>query len=144
MVYSISMMKPNAEHTIADLSLEQELTAEQAELIYEQGKEAVVFVLLKLSQLAAAKTPGALVAGSPADPSCPSGQKPVFVKPNKNDKRNKKPGRKKGHPGSRRKQPTRIDRTEEHRASCCPDCGGKLKKCSGTRERIIEDIPGGV
>ena len=63
MVYSISMMKPNAEHTIADLSLEQELTAEQAELIYEQGKEAVVFVLLKLSQLAAAKTPGALVAG---------------------------------------------------------------------------------
>ena len=53
MVYSISMMKPNAEQTIADLSLEQELTAEQAKAIFAQGEEAVVFVLLKLSQLAA-------------------------------------------------------------------------------------------
>ncbi len=65
-----------------------------------------------------------------------------FVKPNKTDKkRGKKFGRKKGHQGTRRNLPTQIDRTEEHRASCCPDCGGELKKCSGTRERIIEDIP---
>ncbi len=135
MVYSIGMMKPNAEQTIADLALEQELTAEQAKAIFAQGEEAVVFVLLRLSKLAVEKTQGTLVAGSPADPSCPSGQKPIFVKPNKTDKkRGKKFGRKKGHQGTRRNLPTQIDRTEEHRASCCPDCGGELKKCSGTRE----------
>ena len=54
-----------------------------------------------------------------SDPSTPSAQKPVFVKPNKNDKkRSKKQGCKKGHKGFRRQQAERIDRTVEHRADC--------------------------
>ena len=136
-------MKANGakQHNINSMALGAGLTEEQAKAIFALGEEAVVFALLKLAKLAAEKEPGKLVVNSHDDPSCPSGQKPVFVKPNKNDKRNRKPGRKKGHQGSRREKPTRIDRTEVHRAPCCPDCGGKLKQCGGTRERVIEDIP---
>jgi len=96
------------------------LTKQQAEQIYALGKEAVIFALLQQAQMLVEKNnlPGAIVA----DPSTPSAQKPVFVKPNNNDgKRRKKPGRKKGHKGSRRQQPERIDRVVEHRASRCPD-----------------------
>jgi len=119
------------------------LTQEQAERIYEQGREAVIFALLKLAQMLTQK--GNLPASLAADPSTPSGQKAAFVKPNKKDgKRRKKPGRKKGHAGSRRPRPDRIDRTVEHRAECCPDCSGPLNACSQTRERIIEDIPEAV
>src|SRR5690606_38403000 len=50
-------------------------------------------------------------------------------------------GRKKGHSGARREVPDRIDREEEHRAECCPDCGGPLNECAETRERYTEDIP---
>ncbi len=118
------------------------LTEEEAKAIFALGEDAVVFALLKQSKMMAEQEANKLPVGSPDDPSCPSGQKPIFVKPNKSDKRrSKKPGCKQGHQGSRRKGPTRIDRVVEHRASCCPDCGGSLKKCSGLRERVIEDIP---
>ena len=142
MVYIQGMEAKYAEqHNIDSMALGAGLTKEQAKAIFALGEEAVVFALLKQSKMMAEQNQNKLPVGSPDDPSCPSGQKPVFVKSNKNDKRNKKPGRKKGHQGSRRKLPTRIDRTEVHRASCCPSCGGKLKKCAGTRERVIEDIP---
>ena len=143
-MYSFSVMKLNAEQNVTDkLSLGPSLTKQQAEQIYEQGKEAVIFALLKQAQMLAEKNN--LPVAIATDPSTPSSQKPVFVKPNKNDnKRGKKLGRKKGHKGSRRQRPQRIDRTVEHRADSCPDCGGKLKKCSGTRQRMIEDIPEAV
>jgi transposase len=139
-------MKVSTEQNVPDnLPLGSSLTKQQAEQIYEQGKEAVVFALLQLAKMAAEQKPNNLMAAIAADPSTPSSQKPVFVKPNKDDKkRGKRPGRKKGHEGSRRQQPQRIDRTVEHRADCCPDCGGKLKKCSGTRQRMVEDVPEAV
>ena len=116
------------------------LTKEQAELIYEQGKEAVVFALLKQAQMLAGKNN--LPAAIAADPSTPSAQTPVFAKDNKAaGKRGKRPGRKQGHAGVRRGRPEKIDRTVEHRADCCPDCGGSLKRCSQTRDRYIEDVP---
>jgi len=137
-------MKGNAEQNVAgNLPLGPRLTKQQAKAIYQLGEEAVIFALLKQAQMLAEKNN--LPAAIASDPSTPSAQKPVFAKPNKKDKkRNKKPGRKKGHKGNRRGQPERIARTVEHRASCCPDCGGPLKKCSGSRERFIEDIPGRV
>jgi len=139
-------MKVSTEQNVhGNLPLGSSLTKQQAEQIYEQGKEAVVFALLQFAKMAAEQKPNNLMAAIAADPSTPSSQKPVFVKPNKDDKkRGKRPGRKKGHKGSRRQQPQRIDRTVEHRADCCPDCGGKLKKCSGVRQRITEDIPEAV
>jgi len=137
-------MKVSTEQNLlVGIDLAVGLTEQQAEQIYEQGKEAVIFALLQQAQMLAEKSN--LPVAIAADPSTPSSQKPVFAKPNKDDrKRGKIPGRKKGHKGSRRQQPERIDRTVEHRCDCCPDCGGTLKKCSGTRERIIEDIPEAV
>ena len=111
-VYIQRMEAKDAEqHNINGMALGPGLTKQQAKAIFALGEEAVVFALLKQSKMVAEQNANKLFVGSPDDPSCPSGQKPVFVKPNKNDKqRGKKTGRKKGHRGSRRKQPTRIDR----------------------------------
>ena len=137
---SFSVMKANTEQNVSgNLSFGPGLTKQQAEQIYEQGKEAVVFALLQQSQMLAQRHN--LPAAIAADPSTPSAQKPVFAKDNKDGRRRgKTPGRKKGHAGSRR-QRSRIDRTVEHQADCCPDCGGELKRRSAKRKRIIEDIP---
>ena len=92
------------------MSLGPGLTQQQAELIFEQGKEAVVFALLKQAQMLAERTN--LPAAITADPSTPSAQKPVFTKPDQSTgKRGKRPGRKKGHAGVRRGRPDQIDRT---------------------------------
>jgi transposase len=134
-------MKARTEQNVLDdLSFGPALTRQQAEQIYEQGKEAVIFALLQQLQMLAQRNN--LPAAIAADPSTPSAQKPVFAKDNKAGKRRcKKPGREKGHKGSRRKQPKKIDHTVVHRADCCPDCGGELKRRSSKRTRIIEDIP---
>ena len=129
------------QNVVGNLPLGCGLTKQQAEQIYEQGKEAVVFALLQLAKMAAEQSPTNLAKAIADDPSTPSSQKPVFVKPNEDRKRRKEPGRKKGHIGSRRLLPQRIDRTVEHIAECCPDCGGKLNRRSVKRKRIIEDIP---
>lgn len=113
------------------------LTEEQAREIYRQGEEAVVFALLtlaqKLANVQAAKPP----------PTTPSGMIPPYQKPTAARGR-KKPGRKAGHPGSRRPTPDRIDRRQEHRLPRCPHCGGRLQRCTETRTRYIEDIPRGI
>jgi transposase len=134
------------QNILGDIDFAAGLTEQQAEQIYAQGKEAVVFVLLALAKLATEQKPTNLPAAIAADPSTPSAQKPVFAKPNLNErKRRKKPGRKDGHEGSRREMPTRIDRTVEHRAKCCPDCGcADLQRRSTKRKRFIEDIPEGI
>ena len=74
------------------------------------------------------------------DPSCPSGQKAPYEKPEKKG-RKKKPGCKAGHEGHCRAKPDHIDREVQHRESHCPDCGGKLTKCNVSRKRYIEDLP---
>ena len=74
-------------------------------------------------------------------PSTPSGSKPVYTKPPASGRGKKKPGRKAGHVGNRRPAPEHIDLTEEHRAACCPDCGGTLNRCEDSRTRYTEDIP---
>jgi transposase len=134
-------IKDAKQHTLDNMPLGSELTEDQAKAIFALGEEAVVFALLKLAKMTQENCKPASLGHD--DPSCPSGQKPVYTKSNKKDNegKGKKSGRKKGHEGSRRDTPENIDRTVEHRADCCPDCGGKLKKCSGTRKRIIEDIP---
>jgi transposase len=115
------------------------LTEEQARAIYAQGEEAVVFVLLQLSKRLVeqkAKT----AAESHQTPGTPSGMKPPYQKPSPKS-RKRRPGAKPGHRGARRKVPERIDWEVEHRADCCPECGGRLKRCEETRTRYIEDIP---
>ncbi len=126
------------ETSTPDISIGSGLTREQAEAIYAQGQEAVVFVLLQLAmQLAEAQ--GKLNPST--TPSTPSGMVPVYEKPPAKQRGKRRCGAKKGHPGSRRETPPHIDHHEEHRADNCPDCGSRLKRCGETRTRIVEEIP---
>ena len=117
-----------------EVSLGPQLTAEQAEQIYKQGKEAVVFALLEMAKKLAEQQ------SSPA-PSTPSGMVAPYQKPSPKRRGKNKPGRKKGHPGARRKVPEYVHHEKAHRAKCCPECGGRLTRCNDTRTRYTEDIP---
>lgn len=136
-----------------------------ARLLYECGPEAVVLALMasarrlaELQSRIARFESGQSLAGSDNkapldrtatsvgddagdDLSTPSAMRPVYQKENRARGRKRRPGARKGHPGVRRAEPERIDRTVEHRADCCPDCGGRLQRCRRRRSRIIEDIP---
>ena len=125
-------MKTTAE-PLQTVVLGPSLTAEQARQIYRQGEEAVVFALLTLAQQSAPAIP------SPS-PSTPSAMVPTYQKPSCAS-RSKRPGRKAGHPGSRRLLPQRIDQQQTHRLKQCPACGGPLQHCDQTRTRYTEDIP---
>ena len=117
------------------------LNKEQAEYIYEQGKEAVIFALLQLAQLTGGPKKKNLQCDIAEHPSTPSAQKPVFAKENLADKKQaKKPGRKVGHEGACREIPQNIDVKIEHSAPVCPDCGGELNRRLNKRSRIIEDL----
>lgn len=120
-----------------------ELTEAQARAIVALGPEAIIYALLTQAKMLAAQSGRPGPVSRSEDPCCPSAQKPPYEKSVAKG-RKKKPGRKKGHPGSGRKSPERVDRTEEHRLAQCPDCGHPLKRCQGTRCRYIEDIPEGV
>jgi transposase len=120
-------------------SLGPHLTAEQAEQIYSEGKEAVIFALLQLAKMLAEQQQISPPTQSPA-PATPSGMIPPYQKPSAR-RRSKKLGRKPGHIGERRPTPERIDHREEHRAEVCPFCSGNLHRCSETRTRYVEDIP---
>src|SRR5512142_3225298 len=108
-----------------------QLTEEQARLIYEQGADAVVFALLSLAKQLAEKP---VVVATTSDPSTPSGQTPPYVKPT-TKARGKPKGAKRGHPGSHRSTPPRIDRREEHTLSACPKCLGPVRPCRSSRTR---------
>ena len=123
-----------------DFALGPQLTSEMARAIYEQGEEAVIFAMLELAK-GWARAEGQ--CASVNSPATPSGMKPVHQKPT-TKKKGKKPGRKSGHPGSRRATPNRIDEREEHRAECCPHCLGALQRCKQTRTRYTEDIPADI
>ncbi len=123
-----------------DISLGPALTEAQARTIYAQGEEAVVFALLAQAKMLEEQR-AAAAATSHQTPSTPSGMQPPYQKPAASTRGKKKPGRKQGHPGSRREVSARIDRREEHRAEVCPECGGTLCLCQETRTRYTEDIP---
>lgn len=122
------------------------LTPEQAQEIYAQGPEAVVWALLKLSILASEQAASGATGDAPtpaavtAPPlSTPSAQVPPYHKPS-GDGGTKSPGRKAGHPGTRRPKPLVIDRHVEHSLACCPQCGGKVSDSYDVRKRIVEDL----
>ena len=112
----------------------------QAGEIFRRGEESVVFALLQQSRLLGEwqSTPSA--GPLAVSPSRPSGRRAVYTKPPPWS-RQKRPGRKDGHRGVRRKRPERIDQRGEHRLSCCPHGQGKLQRCPQTRTRSTEDIP---
>ncbi len=120
------------------MPISSELSREQAEAIFAQGQEAVVFALLELTKrLAEAE----LKLNPSSTPSTPSAMVPVYHKPSVKTRGKKRPGAKAGHAGAGRQTPARIDHQVEHRSPECPDCGSRLKKCAETRVRYVEDIP---
>ena len=138
------MKAKNAEPLeINGIRLGPQLTEEQAKAIFALGEQAVVFALLAQAKIIAGQNGDRSPEGRRDDPSCPSGQKAPYEKPDKKG-RKKKPGSKQGHEGHCRAKPDHIDHNEQHRESHCPDCGGKLTKCNVSRKRYIEDIPQGV
>lgn len=110
------------------------LTDAQMDRLAARGPEAMRLVILAANaRLAAARGAGISV-------STPSGMIPIYHKPSV-AKRNKKPGARKGHTGTRRDKPAKIDAHQEHRLAVCPCCSGELQRCNRTRKRVIEDIP---
>jgi transposase len=94
-----------------------------------------VFALLQMAKLLAESR------RKPGDaPSTPSGMKPVYTKET-TPRRRKKPGRKKGHEGSRRPRPPVIHQHVVLRLERCPTCATKVTACNDSRTRIVEDIP---
>jgi transposase len=121
--------------TTLEVALGPNLTAEEAQAIYEQGPEAVVFALLQMAKMLAEQRRGAADS-----PSTPSGMTPVYQKPTTSPRR-KKPGAKNGHPGNRRAAPPVIHQQVVLRLQGCPICQSQVTPCHQTRTRIVEDIP---
>ena len=115
--------------------LELLLSEEEARDFYKRGPEAVIFKLLELSKRI--KEMEGQIPTSHS--STPSSQVPVYKKPPAPRSR-KKPGQKKGHEGTRRKAPPKIDRHETHTLESCPHCGNQDLKVTRKRKRVIEDI----
>jgi len=116
---------------ILDAALRGELTETQAQQLYACGPDAVALVLLTITRrMVEQDTKIATREAADAGPSLstPSGMVPVYAKPNAT-RRRRRPGARKGHPGARRIQPTRIDRQEVHRLPRCPQCNGRLQRC---------------
>jgi transposase len=114
-------------------------TEQLVQQLYGLGPEAVTLALMAATrQIAALRTPAAV------HPSTPSGQIPVYAKPNAPRRRRCRRGAKNGHPGYHRDQPVEIHRRQEHRCPVCPDCGGPLQRCERRRTRLIEDLPEGI
>jgi len=64
---------------------------------------------------------------------------PAFVKPKRQKRRRRKPGRKPGHPGSHRQRPTKADEIVEAPLEDCPHCRGVLENVH-TREQYVEEV----
>lgn len=124
---------------IIDAALCGELDETLAHKLHELGAEAVAVALLatcrRIAELESKRD------STKSSASTPSGMVPIYTKPNTRKRRKKKPGARDGHDGARRARPTKIDRRETHRLKCCPHCRSKLRQCSRSRTRIIEDIP---
>ena len=126
-------------------ALEGRLTDGQAEQLATLDPTLVKLVLLAAARRIAeqdariAELKGRLDAAGEVDPATPSGQRPIYARPAA-PKRKGKPGASKGHRPARRPRPQRIDRREDHRLDVCPDCGGTLQRCRGSRTRTIEDM----
>lgn len=111
-----------------------------AKKIYQQGETAVIEYLRKITgEYEAAKV---RIAELEAKIKEYDNQKtpPPFVKKNTVCRRLKKRGRKKGHEGSGRKKPDKIDNVKEWNIKHCPHCKSKLSGITETYSRHVEDI----
>jgi len=130
-----------AEHSV-ETYVKANLSREEAERLYELGRDAVIWAILEITARWQKDREILDLSQSSelSNPNIPSGQIPVYEKPNVNRHRGKV-GAKEGHLGTRRKTPERIDEEKEHALEKCPCCGEALEAAFEERERITEDIP---
>ena len=115
----------------------------EANAIYQQGQEiTVLFILQQVQQIEELVKENSSLKAKVVDNSLttPSGMVPVFKKPPIKSHHNQ-PGQKKGHQGSRRETPEKIDHHQEHTLQVCPECQAELPPAVEQRKRYIEDIP---
>ena len=116
------------------------MTKKEAQKLYRSGEEPTVEKLLELDREVEEFKKIIKSESSQNDPSTPSGMKAPYEKPSPKGRR-KRPGRSKGHKGTRRPTPEVIDKVKPHTISCCPDCLSPLENPVSTRNRFTEDIP---
>jgi transposase len=113
------------------------MSEEDIRQLYRKGEDAVVaFVMDLLRQL---NTVIEQDKRTIQDPATPSAMRPVYSKPERKGAK-RKPGRKSGHPGARRKKPSHINQHREHTLEECPKCHGSLPAPLTTRTRYTEEI----
>jgi transposase len=117
-----------------------------AQRLYTLGPDAVALALLAAARRISELQSRVAVGG--ISPSTPSGQRPIYTKPNvaagqrtPAGRARPRPGARHGHPGHHRPAPPRIDQRRTHRLEVCPCCGGPLQRCRRSRRRITEDLP---
>ena len=121
-----------------------ELSEAQAYQLAERDPKLLALALIATQQaIEQGHDSGGSDQGVPAeDPATPSGQRPVYKKPNRRKQRGRKRGAKHGHQGHRRAHPQQIDRRVEHEAlERCPCCGESVHPPRKHRRRIIVDLP---
>lgn len=116
------------------------MTEQEAIALYHSGEKPTVQRLLELDRMVEELQKALAQQPLKDDPSTPSAMKPPYQKP-PGKSRKKKPGRKAGHKGAHRPAPERIDETQVHTLSHCPQCAAPLGRPVATRERFTEDIP---
>jgi transposase len=105
------------------------MTEQEAEALYDQGKEAVVAWMLAMDQrvraLEARQAQNSRNSSKPpsTDPDDKK-LKPMSLR----GKSGKKPGGQKGHPGATLKQVDNPDHVREHRPDTCPHCQAELNE----------------
>jgi len=131
-------------HEIIEAILQGTGTEELVQQLYTLGPEAVTLALMAATRQIASLRAKVDAPVAAVSPSTPSGQIPVYAKPNAPKRRRSGRGAKNGHPGYHRDRPQEVHRRQEHRCPVCPDCGGPLQRCQRSRTRIIEDLPEGI
>jgi len=112
------------------------MTRDEAIAILDLPKSQAVKVILELAEKAEKYDD----LTKEVSPTTPSGMTPLYLKPTAGG-RKKKPGRKKGHKGSSRPRPDKVDHFKEHTLDHCPDCHSPLKESVEAYQRYTEDIP---
>ena len=79
-------------------------------------------------------------AGKAPPPGTPSGMTAPYHK-TAHRRRRRKPGRKRGHRGTRRAPPPHVNHTIPHTLSHCPHCNLALGDSIRQHTRVIEDLP---
>jgi transposase len=132
-----------------DIKNSRSISETEANAIYQRGREVTVLFILQQAQQIGQKSQRieeleaqlSLLKSTLTDlPATPSGMIPVFKKPSIQNHPSQ-PGQKKGHQGTRRGAPAKIDHHQEHTLLICPECQSELPPAVEQRKRYIEDIP---